>query len=442
MYRKSSTSRRAELDPGNNLLSADRRTGGGAPWRVPTGGLVAPKTDHSEPDNSGVFLGNNTNIAAIASGTAFPNDGAARRILHYVLQSSARELLAKDERLGKCLRCPRVKGGSVQVFRSRKHGSAHYGGLVVCARHWVCPVCAIKIASRRVVEVEQAISTVQKSNGAAGFLTLTFPHYHGQAVKPMVERFLKSLRSFKSHRRYKELMQGLGALGEIRSLEVTYGSNGWHPHTHSLHLFPSEIVFEELQGVLRPLWASVALRHGLGEVHAAHGLQFEHVLDAQESAERVARYAVKWGASDELVRGNSKRARSGGRTPFALLADYATLDDRDAGVLFVQYAAAFRGKNHINWSPGLRENLSEPASIPVREASDYELATARDDDADLLGVISQAQWKSILKARPSVRGELLEVARSGDWLQVVQFIEGFSKGVRLWQGESSLLRVS
>jgi hypothetical protein len=284
-----------------------------------------------------------------------------------------------------------------------------------------------------VVEVERAISTVQKFDGAAGFLTLTFPHYHGQAVKPMLERFLKSLRFFKSHRRYKELMQVSGALGEIRSLEVTHGVNGWHPHTHSLHLFPSQIASEELQGVLRPLWASVAFRHGLGEVHAAHGLQFECVLDAQESAERMARYAIKWDASDELVRGNSKQARSGGRTPFALLADYATLDDREAGGLFVQYANAFRGKNHINWSPGLRENLSEPAAIPVCEASDYELATAHDDDADLLGIISPAEWKSILKAGPSVRGELLEVARSGDWLQVVQFIEEFVKGVRLWQ---------
>jgi hypothetical protein len=383
---------------------------------------------------SGAVLGNNTNIAAIPSSTAFPEGDSARRILRYVLQASARELLIKDARLGKCLRCPRVKGGSVQVLRSREHGSAHYGGLVVCARHWVCPVCAVKIASRRVVEVERAVSTVQHFNGVAGFLTLTFPHYHGQVIKPMLERFLKSLRSLKSHRRYKEVMHDLGVLGEIRSLEVTYGVNGWHPHTHSLHLFPAQIDSEGLQAVLRPLWTSVALRHGLGAVHGSHGFRFDRVSNAQESAERMARYAIKWDASDELVRGNSKQSRSSsGRTPFALLADYATLGDRDAGALFVQYADAFKGKNHINWSPGLRENLSEPASISVCATSDYELATAQDDDADLLGVISSAQWKSILRAGASVRGELLEVARSGDWLRVVQFIEGYVKGVGLWQ---------
>ncbi len=377
-------------------------------------------------------LGTNTNIAAKPSENALSDANAARRILRYVLQASARELLVKDVRLGKCLRTSRVKGGSVRVLRSREHGSAFYGNLVICARHWVCPICAVKIASRRVVEVERAVSAVQRFDGSAGFLTLTFPHHQKQAVKPMLERFLKSLRSLKSHRRYKELMQDAGALGEIRSLEVTHGSNGWHPHTHSLHLFPSEIASEELQGVLRPLWASVALRHGLGDVHSTHGLQFERVRNSQESAERMARYAIKWDASDELVRGNSKQARSGGRTPFALLADYATFDDADAGRLFVQYAEAFRGKNHITWSPGLRENLHQDADLPPTPASDYELATSQDDDADLLGTISKAEWKSILRAGLSVRGELLEVARAGDWSQVVTFIEGFHKGSGLF----------
>lgn len=400
---------------------------GRASWRAPAGVSALAQLPKIDP-----VLGNNTNFAAIPSSTAFSEGGAAQRILRYVLQASARELLTKDTRLGKCLRTPRVKGGSVQVLQSREHGGAFYGGLVVCARHWVCPVCAVKIASRRVVEVERAVSTVQRFDGSAGFLTLTFPHYHGQVVKPMLERFLKSLRSLKSHRRYKELMQDAGALGEIRSLEVTHGSNGWHPHTHSLHMFPSEIASEELQKVLRPLWSSVAARHGLGDVHSSHGLQFERILNSQESAERMARYAIKWDASDELVRGNSKQARSGGRTPFALLADYATLDDKEAGGLFVQYAGAFRGKNHINWSPGLREQLHQDVGLDLTPTSDYEVATAQDDNADVLGTISPAQWKSILRGGSSVRGELLEVARAGDWSQVAAFIEGIHKGSRLF----------
>jgi hypothetical protein len=394
-------------------------------------GRALAATEQARPLKIAPDLGTNTKFAAIPSSTAFSEGDAARRILRYVLQASARELLIKDVRLGKCLRTSRAKDGSVCVLRSRQHGSPFYGDLVICARHWVCPICAVKIASRRVIEVERAVSAVQRFGGSAGFLTLTFPHYHGQAIKPMLERFLKSLRSLKSQRRYKEVMQDAGALGEIRSLEVTHGANGWHPHTHSLHLFPSEIASEELQGVLRPLWASVALRHGLGDVHTTHGLQFERVRNSQESAERMARYAIKWGASDELVRGNSKQARSGGRTPFALLADYATLDDAEAGRLFVQYAEAFRGKNHIRWSTGLREQLHNDADLPLTPESDYELATFQDDAADLLGTISKAEWKSILRAGPSVRGELLEVARVGDWSQVVSFIEQFHKGSKL-----------
>jgi hypothetical protein len=44
------------------------------------------------------------------------------------------------------------------------------------------------------------------------------------------------------------------------------------------------------------------------------------------------------------------------------------------------------------------------------------------DDAVLLGLLTRAQWRVVLAN--DARGELLEVARSGDWQHVETFLAG------------------
>ncbi len=379
------------------------------------------------------LLGSTGEFAAIPSGTQkneVDSEAASRRVLRYVLQSAAREILGTSSGVYHCLRSFHDKTGGVEVFHSAAHGSAFYGNLRICGLNWVCPVCAVKIASRRVLEVERAVQVVQDFGGSVGFMTLTVPHYSGQHVAPLTREFLGAVRSFKSHRTYKQLMRNLEHLGEIRSLEVTHGGNGWHPHTHSLHFFPGSYVAAKIvRSELSALWVSTVARRGLGAAHGTHGLDF--LVVGEESVCSISGYVVKtgevdeastWGAHDELVRGNTKQARRGGRTPFALLADYALLEDAEAGELFKSYARAFKGKNHLRWSKGLRSQV-----LPAWELlTDQELAEQQTEVADLLGVLSQANWRVVLCAGRAARGQLLEAARSGEWSKVVQFVKSLS----------------
>jgi hypothetical protein len=359
-------------------------------------------------------------------------------VLRYVLQSAAAELLkgvgkgVKGAGVCYCLRSVKDKSGGVRVMHSKAYGSAHYGNLMICGLSWVCPVCAAKIAARRVVEVERAVQVVQDYQGVVCFMTLTVPHYFGQAPGPLVREFLAAVRSFKSLRAYKGLMRNLEHLGEIRSLEVTHGVNGWHPHTHALHFFPGSLGrVKPIRDELAALWVSTVARRGLGAAHAVHSLDFIPVTG--ETACSISGYVVKtgesdeastWGPSDELVRGNSKQGRRGGRTPFALLADYALLEDAEAGKLFRSYAHAFRGKNHLRWSKGLRGQV-----LPSWELlTDQELAEQQTEQADLLGVLSRADWRVVLCAGRAARGELLETAGSGDWSKVVEFVRRLACG--------------
>ena len=62
-----------------------------------------------------------------------------RRVERFALQSVARDILP-GSRTAKCLRI-RAHDKDVQVWKSKNHKTASYGGLQTCGSVWVCPVC-------------------------------------------------------------------------------------------------------------------------------------------------------------------------------------------------------------------------------------------------------------------------------------------------------------
>ena len=66
------------------------------------------------------------------------------RVQRFALQSVARSILP-ESRTAKCLRI-RAHDCDVQVWKSKEHGTASYGGLQTCGSVWACPVCAAKSA--------------------------------------------------------------------------------------------------------------------------------------------------------------------------------------------------------------------------------------------------------------------------------------------------------
>lgn len=106
---------------------------------------------------------------------------------------------------------------------------------------------------------------------------------------------------------------------------------------------------------------------------------------------------------------------AGGRTPFALLMDYGDGDEQ-SGVLFMQYAKAFKGRRQLVWSTDLRARLGLS-----QEATDAELGADEVSELDIiLARLSLAEWKAIYYT--DHRGTLLDIASSGsaaaidDWL--------------------------
>ncbi len=357
-----------------------------------------------------------------------------RRVHKWVLHAAVKKLLPNSRTAHCCsavLPVERRGVSGVEVWKSTKHQTAHYGNLMVCGSPWSCPICAPKIASKRAAEVEQAISAHQAAGGRVLFLTLTVPHYAGDELAELVDGYGEALRSFWSRRAVKDALRLVGYLGSVRALEVTHGVNGWHPHTHYLLFVDEYCGTRLLEGVLYKEWAKTVEKR-LDRLINGHGLTLQLVGSGSaaggtdEDAHQLAKYVVKsledsiWGAGLEMTLGHIKKARRGGRTPFALLHDYAVNDDRQAGALFAEFVAAFHRRKQLVWSPGLRKLL---LGLDV-EATDEQLAELADQEATLLGILTLEQWWRVLAApRKDTRGLLLEVAASGGWNAVLTFLD-------------------
>ncbi len=337
------------------------------------------------------------------------------------LQSSARFLLPEfgiKDCFRKIIPVQRSEDGltlvsrqEVDIYKSLQHQNCFYGNLVTCKSVWVCPVCASKISERRRIELTEAVAV---EGYAHALITFTLQHKVTDRLEVVLAAASAALRRFKRGRGFKKFKQRYGWVGDVRSLEITHGVNGWHVHFHMVVFF--EIEGKSYHGIVAALksrWLRMIQKEGFNA-------SWSHGLDFQAGDKDVGHYVAKgsgdWTIPHEVTKGTVKGGRSGGRTPRQLLEDYIDMNDQ-AGALFKEYALKTKGKNQLYWSLGLRELLGLGAA-----ADDSEIMEKVEDSAILLGSLSADDWKIV--RRYGKRGEVLEVAKKGDWDLLIDFIHG------------------
>ena len=352
-------------------------------------------------------------------------DGSAmaRRVERFALQSVARDILP-ESRTAKCLRI-RAYDKDVEVWKSKEHGTASYGGLQTCGSVWTCPICAAKIAERRRLEIQDAMAQHRAQGGEVHLLTLTTPHTRFDVLEALLERQSKALQAFLRDKSVKKVFKEMGHQGQIRAWEGTHGrkatNNGWHPHFHFLQFVlvkgdAAQLMDWKTRLYLR--WDAYCQKAGLGSPSFAHGIDLQ---DGQQASN----YVSKWGLEDEMTKAHIKKGKVGGETPFDLLrAVLADKEDKQAFALFAEFARCFKGKRQLSWSNGLKARFNQV------EKEDQELAAEIEDSAELLGQILPDQWRDVLKVK--ARATVLELATSAGWPAVqkfLTFIDGCRDGV-------------
>lgn len=316
--------------------------------------------------------------------------------------------------------CMRSKLSDVKIHKSVEHGKSFYSGLLVCGSVWVCPVCAAKIQARRTIEVQnlfQWVYKVQKKQIA--MVTLTFPHGLGDGLVENLAKQKKALEIFRSWNNtmaksgFKKFKINMEFEGLVRALELTYGANGWHLHTHELWIikyFEENPELEsEIKQYLLDRWELACIKAGL--LDATNEKQVKHfrersvhiVFRAKDSdyiAKQNGDNDKAWGADKEVAQSHSKLGKSSGKSPFQLLIE--SEETPRYRKLFLEYAYAMKGKAQMFWSPGLK------AKVGVEEKTDEELVEEQEDTADLLAVLNREHWVCVVKNK--ARAELLDIA--------------------------------
>lgn len=268
-------------------------------------------------------------------------------------------------------------------------------GLRTCGSVWACPVCAPVEADRRGEALSRVVARRWKQGWRVAHVVLTVRHTGGEPLEAVFGALTTAWRHLVSHRKVKGLLRGWDW---HRSVEVTYGRHGWHPHVHLLLLSPPGV---DPYLVEEPLWeAWREAVEAVGWAPSARGGYSYTVPSSEEDAVAVSAYNEKtWSLPQEVSLGPVKGGK-GGLSPFELLAiaDGALEDDGvldtpgvlrpprptrglsvspdEALALWVEYVEATKGRKRSFVSRGLRAEWLQA------------LAVVEDE-----GVSQVAQWR-------------------------------------------------
>lgn len=353
----------------------------------------------------------------------------ADRKTRFKLQRKAQSILYKHHaehpreqfRVCWCHRNLNNIDGLVGVFRKRNGSGARFSNIGTCGSVWHCPVCAVKVSEQRRKELQRAMVVwVTCKCGNAYLLTLTFPHTGGDLLAENLIKFEKAIQTFKNSRTYKNTLERFGSAGVITSREVTWGTNGWHPHLHMLVFAGAGMESDKRTlFMLKSAWLRACHKRRLLErsCRLKNMRDFwRHALDlrgGEKAAEYIAKFGrdERWGVSSEMTRFHSKVGIRKGAwmddqhfTPFQIL-EWASNGDKTASALFKEYAEAYHGKRMITWAPGLADRIG----VDKKQPTDEEVAALEENpmpEEDFAGNLLFEQFRALL--RRNLLGEFQE----------------------------------
>lgn len=372
----------------------------------------------------------------------------------YYLQSIARRLLP-GTRCAMCARSIIPGKDGVEIRKVRGARAAYFGNVMRCNLPWVCAVCASRISEDRRQELSAALRANPQLFPVLN--TNTVVHHLAERLRVVLDRLARVGDAFSSGRAMQAIKEKHEIVGQVYTLEVTVGPNGWHPHRHNLLLcnWGAELVMmpeaervrylDERIGYLElDLWTHYK--------HVAERVGFEaspEAFDVRGGNDAVANYlakfgrfpkverpaSMKWRVEDELTKAIVKKGRGENRSPWQLLADCAEGDEL-SGELFKEYAVAMKGSKVMHYSRGTRALLGMGA-----EKSIAELVTEDDKRSDNLALLLPEQWRVVLKN--GARAKVIEVAAAGDVAALLNYLNGLPGmeyhpvGVESWVADVS-----
>jgi hypothetical protein len=332
---------------------------------------------------------------------------------------------------------------TVQVVKSRKHGKSFFSGVATCANARTCPVCAAPINERKANEMRTAANQREALGVNFSLLTFTAPHKAGDQIDSLVKKISNALKLFWMGAPSARFRKKYGIKGNIRSFEVRYGLNGWHPHFHIIIVSDKPLPSTKRDDNHNPLpmdeqsedwlwilerWQNMCTKSGL-DLPNKYGLDIQ---DGKAAGQYITKFGgdgeiletksggkVTWDMMDEVTKGNTKKGKKGSLSPWDLLAMSVDAEKEEDRIkckgLFLFYARAMKGVTQIKWSRGLRAFFGLG-----KELTDDEILAKDEDESDLLCHITPIEWKYIISN--GLRPVVIELAENGGSEAVARFL--------------------
>lgn len=232
--------------------------------------------------------------------------------------------------------------------------------------------------------------------------------------------------------------------GTTRTIEITYGANGWHSHAHVLLWTETPATDKRGAAIQRELyqrWAQRCRAVGLPTPDPEHGVRVDAAT--RESAGVIGKYVIKLqegggSLAMEMTRADLKVARGGKGLTALELAAIAVGDGPDADRarrLWNEYEQATRGVQCLTWSHGLRERLA--ALVELDDRDDDELPEEEEAETpeypDI--AIARAPWRERIVPVLGARADVLHAAEVGGLPGAVAVLDklGLVHGVDYWR---------
>ena len=231
---------------------------------------------------------------------------------------------AKRNSLRLCRRGKQVVGPDGRSYRT------------ACGNKWSCPLCSPSLLAADRSRLEQKLATAR----SVLYLTFTVAHDDSSrragSLAPILETWATAFTSGSWMGTFRDRT---GLIGRVRSIEVTFPEQGFHPHIHAVFLFNSKPL-EERKAALIQRWLYAAGRCGH---KAAYEAQRGRYAGSATDRSKVAFYLCEQTAI--------RQSRGGkGRTPGDLLHNVAATGDADDLNALLGFHEAVAGKQKISAS--------------------------------------------------------------------------------------------
>jgi hypothetical protein len=340
-----------------------------------------------------------------------------RQEARYKLRSSLRQIT----RLKRLHSCGLPLGDMVVRIKGDVH---HYSGMSTCGSGWVCPVCAAKIRYQRAHEVSRAVVSALNQGMGALFVTRTIPHSAEDKLGVTLGLLGEGRRYVSNQKLVKGARTSAGYVGGIASKEITYGVNGWHPHSHDVEYYERDVSLEDfaaLSSVYYDYLSRFYSLNGFDGLSRQHGVRVEQVqLDATALARYVAKVqegaAIRLHTAHELTRSDLKQGRLGSLMPFDIACGFFETGDMALLDLWHEYERETLYKSVIRFTKGLRARLLPHEA----EQTDEDLAALQVGGVD---VVRFAGWfyRKIAQV-PGLEGKVLTALDSGGFAALVELL--------------------